>query len=505
MPAAAARTNTCAVEYGGEKDETTNRTTKKNAKASSSSSWCDIVLVQDPDRLEAALEAVGLDDRSIGVKVVLPGGARKVVCWFDASRPATASAQVAEVAAAMRRDGERVRLLLGGVQVAFRGRIVLAVAKAAYEGYASRRADAKEEARSRHRIAFVGAGSPEAGRELQRLAEGAAMAADIENAPANEVGPKELARAVVAWQPRTAQVRCRVIEAAELAKLGMGLVLGVGAGATAARAPRLVLLELRGAGGGKKDKKKTTVALVGKGVVYDTGGLAIKTLNGMLGMHADKSGAAVAAAVFRHFALNPSTPFDAVAVLPCVENAISATAVRPGDVLTACDGTTVEVVNPDAEGRLILADALAFAGRAFEPDHAFDFATMTNIGATMHPDVTAAIYAEGDAHAAAAMEAGEACGERVWRLPPWSEYGYDTDSQVADARNSGWGSVADGYMAALFLRRFVPEAIRDRWVHVDIVKNESRGTSLGGGGSGPFVGAGVALGVGIVARTAGRG
>jgi leucyl aminopeptidase len=478
----------CAVKYGSE--------TPPPGKVED----CDLVLVQDPDRLRRVLKEAGLDDRSIAVKVVLPDKVRMVVCWFDANKPATSAAQIAEVAVALRRDDESVRLRMELVDSAHRARIVLAVAKAAYDGYASRK---RKDRVAYKKITFFGAGTADAGRHLERVCQGTALAADIENAPGNEVGPSDLARATIAWQPRdVAHVRARTLDAAELARLGMGLVLGVGRGAE--RPPCVALLELRGGadrGGGKKDNRRPVVALIGKGITYDTGGLSIKTLDGMLGMHGDKSGAAIAAAVFRHLATMPSPPpFDVIAVLPCAENAVSDRAVRPGDVLTACDGTTVEIVNPDAEGRLVLADALAFAGRAFEPDYAIDFATMTGTGLLVHPDVTAVIYATDDALSDVAQEAGEACGERVWRMPPWSEYGYETDSHVADSRNSGWSTMADGYMASLFLKRFVPKSCgenAERWLHVDVSKNEATGPRQGRG-SGPFVGSGVALGVAFV-------
>jgi leucyl aminopeptidase len=333
---------------------------------------------------------------------------------------------------------------------------------------------------------MVEIGPPAAAATMQRMAELASDAADLENAPSNLFGPPDMAALMTStWRRASKRVKVRVLDARALAKAGMGLLLGVGKGGE--KPPCMVVLEcIRG--GAKKDARRRLMALVGKGITYDTGGLALKPLRGMYGQHGDKSGAAVAAAVFRGMVEAADGDWDFVALLPMAENLVSARSVRPGDVLTACDGTTVEVVNPDAEGRLVLADAMAYAARAYAPDAMIDFATLT-----------AAIFTQNEVLADAAAAAGEATGERVWRMPPWDEYSYETDSPVADTRNSGWSSSAEGYMASLFLRRFVPPSCQGRWLHVDIAKNEASGTSPGAG-TGPFVGSGVALGLQLCAR-----
>jgi leucyl aminopeptidase len=179
-----------------------------------------------------------------------------------------------------------------------------------------------------------------------------------------------------------------------------------------------------------------------------------------------------------------------VAVLPLVENAVSATAVHPGDIVTACDGTTVEVVDPDAEGRLILADAMAYAVKRYSPDLVLDFATMTGYGSSVHHDLSAAFFTTDEALARSAYNAGEVTGERTWAMPPWLEYASETASAVADLRNAGWENNQDeGVMGALFLSNFAPESAP--WVHFDISKN-----SASGAGSGVvFTATGVALGV----------
>jgi leucyl aminopeptidase len=459
------------------------------AATRSSASSCELLAIEDEGELSRELKERGLDARNVAVKVVA-SGVRSVVFWFDPERVSSSAARLGVAAAALRADGERVTLRLDRLSPDNRLRAAVAVAKAAY---VFRRKNSKDIAPPPVDV-FGGVAQL---RGFGRVAEMTAWAADVENAPSNAVGPPELARMIV---ERCCPPGCRsrVIGAAELARLGFGLLLGVGRGGE--KPPCAVVLST------PRRRGHPLVALVGKGITYDAGGIALKPLSSMHGQHGDKSGAAVAAAVFRLHAERPASErgFDLVAVLPIAENLVSAKSVRPGDVLTAFDGTTVEVVNPDAEGRLVLADAIAFACKTFKPDALIDFATLTHTAETMHPDASAAVFAERDEVARACEEAGEACGERVLRLPKWTEYGYETDSPVADARNSGWATKADGYMAAMFLRRFVaPEALRrDGWVHVDFGKNEATGTSPASG-TGPFVGTGVALGV-LIASALGQ-
>lgn len=471
---------------------------------------CDLVLVEDPDRLRRLLVQAGADpERDISSKIVLPGRVRLVVAWFDAEAPASSSTRAAEHAASLRADGERVRLRLDLVGAVHRQRIVLEVARnvhaSSFVGSRGvRRGEQPEPEEPLPPIVFYTAGSAAAGGELERLAGTVARAADLENEPSNFLGPPELALAVRRWfeddeSPAVrARVKVSVLDKRALERLGMGLVLGVGRGGE--KPPCMILLECIGGraplGPPSRGRRRPLVALVGKGVTYDAGGMAIKPGGSMYGMHGDKSGAAVAAAVMRHLVAGSETlPYDLVALLPAVENLVSERAVRPGDVLTAYSGATVEVVNPDAEGRLIMADAMAFAGDRYRPDVVVDFATLTGTSQSVHPDATAVFYAESDAVSAQVQAAGEATGERVWRMPPWGEYAYHTDSPVANARNDGWSSPAGGYMAAMFLRRFVPSSCGPAaWVHVDIGRNALDSASS----AGPFVGAGVALGVRIV-------
>jgi leucyl aminopeptidase len=338
-------------------------------------------------------------------------------------------------------------------------------------------------------------------------------AADLENLPSNLVGPPDFAREVQSWfkttKNKNKHMRATLMGPKQLADEGMGLILGVGRGGE--KPPCMLILEMfhRYPNGIKKKKgtkKRPLIALVGKGVTYDAGGMAIKPPDSMYGMHGDKTGASVAAAVL--LALSEmdeaARPFDVVALLPAVENLVNEKAIRPGDIITACDGTKVEVVNPDAEGRLILADAMAYADKKYRPDFVIDFATLTSTASLIHPGISIAFHAEDDEVARIVEDAGFAAGECAWRLPPsrGAEYDFLVDSAVADIRNDGWDSNAAGAVAALFLRRFVKRP--SRWLHLDIGVNtwNSGSAQLSSVPGEPMVGYGVVSGVDIVSKIA---
>jgi leucyl aminopeptidase len=207
------------------------------------------------------------------------------------------------------------------------------------------------------------------------------------------------------------------------------------------------------------------VVLVGKGITFDTGGICIKPRQGMKLMRKDMGGAAaVAAATIAAAALR--LPVRVTALTPLAENMVSGTAYRPGDVVRHYGGMTTEVLNTDAEGRLVLADAMAYAVRRLDPDLLVDLATLTGAQGVALGKRTAALYSDSDALAGALAEAASAAGERVWRMPMPDDYREALDSEVADLVNStqvGAGSV----LAAMYLREFAGE-FRDRWAHLDM-------------------------------------
>jgi leucyl aminopeptidase len=293
------------------------------------------------------------------------------------------------------------------------------------------------------------------GAALRRILDAVTLARDLVNTPANDLGPAELAGAIRAVaEAHGAEVT--VIEGEALER-GFPMIHAVGAAATPARAPRLVDLVW-----GEPDAPKVT--LVGKGVVFDTGGLDIKPSSNMLLMKKDRGGAATALALAA-LVMGARLPVRLRLLVPTVENAIASAAFRPGDVLRSRKGLTVEIGNTDAEGRLILADALALAGEE-EPELLIDFATLTGAArVALGPDLPA-VFTPDDRLAADLARHGEATADPSWRLPLWRPYLAMMESKVADINNAGTGSFAGAITAALFLQRFVAQP--ERWLHVDI-------------------------------------
>ena len=290
------------------------------------------------------------------------------------------------------------------------------------------------------------------GEELSRIAEAVTLARDLTNTPSNDMGPAELetaARALAAQHKMSVQVT----SGADLAK-NFPLVAAVGAGS--ARQPRLIDLTW----GNDSDPK---ITLVGKGVCFDTGGLDIKTEAGMLNMKKDMAGAATAMAL-GHMIMACRLKVRLRIVIPAVENSISGASFRPRDVYRSRKGITVEIGNTDAEGRLILADALTLASED-DPALIVDFATLTGAArVALGPDVPP-FFTDDDALAGELTAAAAAEFDPVWRMPLWRPYESMLDSKVADINNVAAGGQGGAITAALFLRRFVNAR---SWLHLDI-------------------------------------
>lgn len=208
-----------------------------------------------------------------------------------------------------------------------------------------------------------------------------------------------------------------------------------------------------------------TVGLVGKGITFDTGGLSIKTSAGMYFMKCDMGGAAVVLG-FMEAAASLQLPVKLVAVVPVTDNLIDARSFKPSDIICSYSGKTIEIMDTDAEGRLILADGLSWITEKYELDYLFDFATLTGATVRAMGYAAAGMFTPDDALAASFSEAGDLAGERVWRFPLWDEYADDLHSDVADVRNLSGKPVAGGISAAKFLEVFTRE--HPRWAHFDI-------------------------------------
>ena len=290
------------------------------------------------------------------------------------------------------------------------------------------------------------------GEDLSRIVEASTLARDLINTPSNDMGPAELEEAARALAKQHG-AKIDVTSGDKLAR-EFPLVAAVGAGS--ARAPRLIDITW-----GKDGDPKIT--LVGKGVAFDTGGLDIKSDAGMLNMKKDMGGAATAFAL-GHMIMARKLKVKLRIIVPAVENAISGTSFRPRDIYTSRKGISVEIGNTDAEGRLILADALALASED-KPALIVDFATLTGAArVALGPDVPP-FFTDDDALAAEFMRHGAAENDPVWRLPLWRPYESMLDSKVADLNNVGAGGHGGAITAALFLRRFVDAP---SWLHLDI-------------------------------------
>ncbi|WP_049621565.1 leucyl aminopeptidase family protein [Frateuria defendens] len=285
------------------------------------------------------------------------------------------------------------------------------------------------------------------------LAEATARVRDLVNTPAEDMGPKQLAEAIKQLgKAHKAKVREWVGE--ELLKANFPTIHTVGRASH--RSPRLVELSWGKAGAPK-------LVVIGKGVCFDTGGLDLKPAEFMRNMKKDMGGAAHAIAL-AGLIMQAKLPVRLTLLVPAVENTVAGEAMRPGDVITTRAGLTVEVDNTDAEGRLVLCDALAY-GAEQQPELIVDFATLTGAArVALGPDLPA-LFANQDALAEAALAAGRAVDDPLWRLPLWQPYGRMLDSAVADLANSGPSRHAGAITAALYLERFVPAGTP--WLHLD--------------------------------------
>jgi leucyl aminopeptidase len=292
---------------------------------------------------------------------------------------------------------------------------------------------------------------------VQAVAGACALARDMVNTPANDMGPLQI-EMIARELAEAYDASLQVVTGDDLLGAGYPAVHAVGRAAVAARAPRMIELTW-----GEADRP--AVAVVGKGVVFDSGGLDIKPSASMRSMKKDMGGAAHALALARMImALN--LPIRLTVLVPAVENAISGDAMRPGDVLASRKGLTIEVGNTDAEGRLILADALARAAE-LAPDLTIDLATLTGAARVALGPQVVPFYTPDETLAAALADAGRTAEDPLWRMPLWEGYAGAIDSDVADLKNDpdAWAQ-AGSVTAALFLRRFAPTD--GAWAHFDI-------------------------------------
>jgi leucyl aminopeptidase len=291
---------------------------------------------------------------------------------------------------------------------------------------------------------------------LSAIADGVFLARDVVNEPPNVLSPQEFASR--ARKLSSLGIKVQVLGVAEMKKLGMGALIGVGQGSV--RESQLVVMQWNGA----KKKNDAPIAFVGKGVCFDSGGLSLKTGAGMMGMKGDMGGAAAVVGTMQALAARKAR-VNAIGVIGLVENMPDGNAQRPDDVVKSMSGQTIEVLNTDAEGRLVLADALTYAQTKFKPKAVIDLATLTGAIMTALGLEHAGLFSNDDKLSERLTAAGKAEGEPVWRLPLGPAYDKALKSKIADMKNIG-GPYAGSITAAQFLQRFVDKGTP--WAHLDI-------------------------------------
>ena len=318
---------------------------------------------------------------------------------------------------------------------------------------------AEEEPRDGLRKLVIQCAKPDAAAKAfaarKAVAEGVFLARDLVNEPANILGPVEFADRM--RDLSRAGVEVEVLDEDQLAALKMGALLGVGQGSE--RPSRVVVMQWHGA----KSKRAKTLCFVGKGVCFDTGGISMKPAAGMEDMKGDMGGAACVSGLMLALASRKAA-VNAVGLIGLVENMPSGKAQRPGDIVTSMSGQTIEVLNTDAEGRLVLADVLWYAQERFKPRFIVDLATLTGAIIVALGKEYAGLFSNDDRLAAELSAAGEATGEKVWRMPLAKAYDKLIDSKTADMKNIG-GRHGGAITAAQFIQRFIKDT---PWAHLDV-------------------------------------
>ncbi|RMH03997.1 MAG: leucyl aminopeptidase [Planctomycetota bacterium] len=334
------------------------------------------------------------------------------------------------------------------------------------------------------RIALAGVGRSRAvAAEVRLGALGAAAnlaAREVANLPSNVLTPKEFARRARALVRNKPRLSCRVFGEKAMAAMKMGSLLGVARGSK--KEAQLVHLSYM-----PKGRSKGKVAVVGKGLIFDSGGISLKPSANMDQMKFDMCGAAAVYGLFHALANGFDCPYEVHGVMACVENMPGGNAQNPGDIVQAMNGKTIEVLNTDAEGRLVLADALCYAARKIKPDRIYDLATLTGACIIALGHTAAAVLGNDQKLIDALRGAGDATGERVWQLPIWDVHRDLIKGRYADLQNiypagQGAGTIAGG----VFLENFVDDL---PWVHIDIASTAWEGPeasyySAGGRGTG---------------------
>jgi len=331
-----------------------------------------------------------------------------------------------------------------------------------FDRYKTKRKD--DDGAPKQRKLTIGTDDADKARKIwshrEAVADGVVIARDLVNEPSNVLYPEEFARRAATL--KKVGVDVEILDEKALTKLKMNALLGVGQGSE--RESRVVIMRWNG---GKKGEKP--LAFIGKGVCFDTGGISIKPAAGMEDMKGDMAGAACVVGLMHALAARKAK-VNVVGAIGLVENMPDGNAQRPGDIVTSMSGQTIEIINTDAEGRLVLADVLWYVAKTYKPEFMVDLATLTGAIIVSLGTEYAGLFSNNDKLAERLVEAGQYTGERVWRMPLGPEYDKQIDSKFADMKNTG-GRMGGSITAAQFLQRFVDKT---PWAHLDIA-----GTGMG--------------------------
>jgi leucyl aminopeptidase len=355
----------------------------------------------------------------------------------------------------------RLVIDLGGLQISGDDAARIGFGAAArgwrYDKYRTKLA--KKQKPTLEEVVIVGAGQGADGAWQRRsaLLEGLFLTRELVTEPANIIYPETFVERVRAELDGSG-VEIEVLDERQMAEFGMGALLGVGQGSV--RPPRILAMRWNGSAG----SNKKPVVFVGKGITFDTGGISIKPAQGMEAMKWDMGGAGAVAGAMKAIASRKAKA-NVVGICVLAENMPDGNAQRPGDVVTSMSGQTIEVINTDAEGRLVLADAMTWAQRTYQPEIMVDLATLTGAMIIALGFEYAGLFSNDDQLAERLTSAGAASGDKLWRFPLGEAYDKQMDSPIADMKNAGpreGGSI----MAATFLQRFVEEGVK--WAHLDV-------------------------------------
>jgi leucyl aminopeptidase len=424
-----------------------------------------ITVFTDENKVLKTMKQYGLNKNNTNVKVIIDGKKRMFLS-FDKEKPFISAKNIANSIKGIKDD---ICIDLRAISNEFKFLLLQYISKYTYTF--TKYITDKTRKRSNN-IYILDRGSNKSFiQSTIKIISCGDITRNLENEPANKLSPDKFCHRVKSIFQGNKHVKITILNENQMKQKGLNLILAIGK--SSVKPPRFMILELI------KNPKLPNICLIGKTVVYDSGGLNLKKAGMNWEMKTDKSGGCVVTGIFQYFVSHyDSLNCNIIGLLPVVENLVSNDVSKPGDIVTAYNKKTVEILNIDAEGRLIMADALAYTAN-FNPKYVFDFATLTGWAEKMHCDTAAVSFSLNERLRNTVSNIGERVGERVWQMPHWKEYDIYIKSDVADYKNADYNCKADGYIAALFLMNFVPKHVQRNFIHFDICNNFNEHLAIG--------------------------